>query len=402
MALLAQWRLFTDPTVAEVEERRGYFPLSTTGSPAISSTDGRLFVRASDLVQTPTVYAEGASSSSAYASLYAGTFTVSCWVKRTVKGSYPDFYECCVMHGVVPNALPAGNILFAVGFYSLNGMAFCHWEQGNGEPVFNDFSGGNSLVLPDGNFHHLAVRRTNELGGTVKLECFIDGTLTKTLTGCIAPTGGSAGGWKLSRYSRADGGTHGQLDGYLKDVRIYDTALSDADIAAIYAGTYVAISTFGVTYSKVREHHFPALSGDFSTTTSPKATTVTEMIEAEAAKLHGRLEAKNVTPSAIDLAPSTYPAAYAWCAETIRLGAALRAVRAMFNQDPSVAKAWAAELKERYDDLDKLGATALGDAPVPSEEANGPRWHGANHDLDTGDETEISTLIPRFRRDDEL
>jgi hypothetical protein len=68
----------------------------------------------------------------------------------------------------------------------------------------------------------------------------------------------------------------------------------------------------------------------------------------------------------------------------------------------AVPKEWRAELEMYYETLEKLGYIALGDAPSPGDEANGPRSHISEHDLDTGDEDLISDVIPKFRRDDYL
>jgi hypothetical protein len=161
----------------------------------------------------------------------------------------------------------------------------------------------------------------------------------------------------------------------------------------------MAISTFGVTYSAVQAHHFPQLS-NFSTTSNPKATTVTEMISASAATLAGKLRAEGLTPSAIEAVTSSE--GYAWCAEAVRLGAAIRVLPAMTGVDPAVAKAWQATLDAKWEALAALGYLALGDASAPSQEADGPRSHISNHGLDTGDTADVSDVIPTFRRSDVL
>jgi hypothetical protein len=162
----------------------------------------------------------------------------------------------------------------------------------------------------------------------------------------------------------------------------------------------MAISTFGVTYTSVRAHHFPQMAGNFSTASNPTAATVTEMIAGEAAYLTGKLAAEGLTAATIEAATSS--AAYAWCADAVRLGAAVRAIRAMSGQDPKVAEAWAAELKARYKELSAQGGVVFGDAALPDEDPNGPRDWISAHGLDTGEEADISDAVPRFRRDDQL
>jgi hypothetical protein len=161
----------------------------------------------------------------------------------------------------------------------------------------------------------------------------------------------------------------------------------------------MAIATFGVTYSTVRAHHFPQIA-DFSANSNPTSTTVTQMVSASAAELGGKLRAEGLTPSSLESDASSE--AYAWCAETVRLGAAIRAIKAMTGQDPAVCQAWERVLKERFDTLASLGHLALGDASAPSEQADGPRSHISNHSLDTGDTDDISDVIPVFRRSDAL
>ncbi len=162
----------------------------------------------------------------------------------------------------------------------------------------------------------------------------------------------------------------------------------------------MAILVYGVTAAKLRAHHFPQQAGEFSTTTKPTAITVGETIDDAGADLAGKLRAKGIDPAAI-VSAST-PEAYAWCARTVRLAAAIETLGAMTGQDPAVGKKWATELRARLDDLDARGYLALGDAAAPAQQANGPRWHGATYELSTGDVADVSTLVPRFRRDDQL
>lgn len=161
----------------------------------------------------------------------------------------------------------------------------------------------------------------------------------------------------------------------------------------------MSLATFTVTYTKVRNHHFPLLP-NFSASSDPSSDTVTEMIQDSAAELAGKLSAKGVDSTAIT--SDDHPQAYQWCAETVRLGAAIRAIQAMASRDPEVAKAWQKKLDARFEALEEYGAEALGDAPA-SDTANGPLTHINNHSLDTlltGDEP--SNSIPYLRGDDDL
>ncbi len=161
----------------------------------------------------------------------------------------------------------------------------------------------------------------------------------------------------------------------------------------------MAIAVFGVTAAKLKAHHFPQLA-EFSANSNPTSTTVGEMIEASAVDLAGRLRAEGLTPSAIDAA--TTSESYAWSADAVRLGAAVRAIAGMTGQDPAVRQAWERDLQRKWDDLTSRGYLALGDATAPAELADGPRSHISNHSLDVGDEQDISDVIPVFRRNDHL
>ena len=154
----------------------------------------------------------------------------------------------------------------------------------------------------------------------------------------------------------------------------------------------MALNVFGVTPDKVRRHHFPTLSG-FSASTTPDTDTVTEMIQSEAAELAGRLRAKGADASAIT--SDDNPAGYAWCADTIRVGAAARAVRAMPGSNPAVVKALTDEVDIRYQELDDVGLTILGDVAGVETGANAPRSYFRTGEADADE-------VARFRMDDEL
>lgn len=160
----------------------------------------------------------------------------------------------------------------------------------------------------------------------------------------------------------------------------------------------MALETFGITFTGVRDHHFPQ-SQQFSTTSSPKAATVTEMIDESAAELAGKLRAQGLTPSSLTLA--TYPEAYAWCAETVRLSTAIRVFPAVTGgKDEAQLAGWKRRLKDRYADLATHGFRALGDAPEPSQGGTGPATHISYYGLDTGDDAGASSAEPVFRAKD--
>lgn len=160
----------------------------------------------------------------------------------------------------------------------------------------------------------------------------------------------------------------------------------------------MAIQTFSVTYTTVRDHHFAQLP-DFSNTSNPAAATVTTMIQAAASSLGGALRAQDVTPATVNNS-STYPESHAWCADVIRHDAAVRVARVMTGHNPDVVKAWEAHVKAQYKALAEHGYLALGDAPAPAENATGPRTHIDRNSLTTTASADMSDAEPAFRKSD--
>lgn len=162
----------------------------------------------------------------------------------------------------------------------------------------------------------------------------------------------------------------------------------------------MSIVTFGVDAGAVKAFHFPQLSSAFSPNSNPTAVTVAAMIESSAAELAGRLADEGSDAGVLFTGATAYPNAYAWCAETVRLGAAVRVGPAITGANPDVIKLWSEQLKARYKRLEDYGLSELGDAPIPAESSNGPRTHIADYNLYTGNTADISTVEPWFRRGD--
>lgn len=164
----------------------------------------------------------------------------------------------------------------------------------------------------------------------------------------------------------------------------------------------MTVSIFGVTHGSVRRHHFGQQT-DFSATTSPTSTTVGEKIDAQAARLEGKLRLKGITASAIT---DTASAAYIWCADTLRLMTAISIQPVALGIDSDEAARWRADLKERLADLEERGADALGDgatADATASEPEGPITHFTeNTGIDTGDDDDASDAEPPLRFGDEL
>lgn len=161
----------------------------------------------------------------------------------------------------------------------------------------------------------------------------------------------------------------------------------------------MAITTFGVTAADVQSTYFPQL-GAFTAASNPTALSVARYVNEEAATLMGALAQEGLAAAA--LVEATYPAAFMWCAETVRLGVACKAYSVMSQRNPEILKDWRAELKARYKRLDEYGYIALGDAPAPAEEANGPRTHIGELNLTTAEDDLSSDAVPSFRKSDLL
>ncbi len=83
---------------------------------------------------------------------------------------------------------------------------------------------------------------------------------------------------------------------------------------------------------------------------------------------------------------------------------ALRVLRVSTQSDPALAKAYGDELKVRLENLAAQGATALGDESLNTGDSDpdGPTSHISQFGLETDSAADMSTTIPRLRRDDAL
>lgn len=168
----------------------------------------------------------------------------------------------------------------------------------------------------------------------------------------------------------------------------------------------MAIEVFGVTYTTVRQDYFPHFTGEFSATTKPSSSRVTEYIKEEAADISGKLRLKGTTAAAIAALTSDADP-YVWCRKTLGLLVASRVAKVMSGADPDYAKALAAEAKARLTMLEENGVEALGagtSVADSTDEVQGPTGHIDDLDLET-DESEtdlVSDVAPVLRRGDLL
>lgn len=168
----------------------------------------------------------------------------------------------------------------------------------------------------------------------------------------------------------------------------------------------MSVSVFGLTPESVRAHMFSQWS-QFSAQSSPTENIVEECIEEEAGELAGRLYAENIDAASIadDLdSNSLHSAAWLWCARTLRLMVALAVLRRATQADPELAKSYRAELDARLKQIAEQGATALGNSSLASGTADpdGPTTHINTYGLTVDESTNMSSTVPRLRRDDAL
>lgn len=163
----------------------------------------------------------------------------------------------------------------------------------------------------------------------------------------------------------------------------------------------MTVSTFGVTAGTVRTNRFPHLS-DFGANTAPSSSAVGVFVDQAAARLEGKLLLEKIVASSITDATS---AAYLWCQETIELMVAVRISQAASGSDNGQAQAWRDELKVRFEELEEGGASALGSGVTTTgtpSDPDGPTSHISEYSLTVDSAADMSTVVPRLRRDDKL
>ena len=162
----------------------------------------------------------------------------------------------------------------------------------------------------------------------------------------------------------------------------------------------MTINVFGVDADSLRRHYFPHLDG-FSTSSAPTLVTVTERIQRAGARLGNHLYLRNIDAGTIIDATSP---AWAWCAETLSLIAAIRLAQVMSGLNADVVKGWQADLDERFKLIEDNGEAALGpgvDSFGESQSA-GPTDFIDELAIDTGDDSLASSAAPVLRRSDAL
>lgn len=160
------------------------------------------------------------------------------------------------------------------------------------------------------------------------------------------------------------------------------------------------ISLFGLNADSVRAHHFPNMDA-WTSSSRPSSTTVTEVLNEEAGRLAGYLNAQNIDASSITDATSP---AYLSCRKQLRMMVALVIARDMTGTAPQLAEKWEENTTAWLDALREKGATALGGGAVASgtSDPDGPTSHFSVYSLAGDDAADMSSTIPALRKDDEL
>lgn len=164
-------------------------------------------------------------------------------------------------------------------------------------------------------------------------------------------------------------------------------------------GPDVTVTEFGVTPEDLRAIHFPYLA-DFSTASQPSRQTVVVIIDEEAASLEGQLFRKAIVASSI----TENSAAYLQCARQLRRMAAVRVMQAMTAQDPQLAQTWQRQNDDWFAKLEDHGTDFLGSGVAATSSSNpvGPTTHISEYNLTMDSADDMSTVVPRLRRDDEI
>lgn len=162
----------------------------------------------------------------------------------------------------------------------------------------------------------------------------------------------------------------------------------------------MAVIEFGVTQTDVAALYFPQWRGGFSSSSAPTAATVATCITESAALVNARLYAETITASAI----SSGSVAYVMCASQVKRLTALRILRELTQQNPDLAKSLEEEIDAWFTRLAADGGTFLGDETLQTgaSDPDGPTSHISEYSLTVDSAINMSTTVPRLRRDDQL
>jgi hypothetical protein len=161
------------------------------------------------------------------------------------------------------------------------------------------------------------------------------------------------------------------------------------------------VNEFAVTQAAVASDYFPQWRAGFTANSAPTAARVAVLITEEAAELTSRLYAEGITAEDITDAAT---AAYVKCAAQVKRMVALRIYRLTTQQNPELARALRAESDAWLKELAAGGGTFLGNESLDTgaSDPDGPTSHITQYGLETDVADDMSTTVPRLRRDDQL
>ena len=157
---------------------------------------------------------------SSFTGTNGGSFSLSCWVK-------------------IDNITGVENILLGRFSYTTSDKQFILRVNNGGTitlNVYNSSGTGESITTTDTLsidtwYHIVAV-----VDGTKK-SLYIDGQLSKSETGSISSNSSATGFLEIGGSGHLPASDSGRLDGMMDQVRIYNGAVSDIGVAALYAET---------------------------------------------------------------------------------------------------------------------------------------------------------------------
>lgn len=159
----------------------------------------------------------------------AGDISISAWIKVD---SYSQ-YESIIQYSNSGES-EANNHLYNVTWANAGGDIRLFWEYGGGSNVITDFN----TNLNTGQWYHIVVVRD---ASEKQARLYVDGTLFDSKTYSNNPTGGTTS----QLWIGTDGGSGGYFDGTIDEVAIWSRAISDSEVADIYAAQEGSLAGIG-------------------------------------------------------------------------------------------------------------------------------------------------------------
>lgn len=149
-------------------------------------------------------------------------FTISCWIQTNQSSKMMVWQESGAL-GSKDN-----QTWLRIGDNTTDRQVRFDTEDGGGGNIIN--YGGSANVISDGNWHNMVCVRE---GGTTRL--YIDGTKVSEMQKTAAKDVSNAEDFKIGMQEGPTIGTYGtQFTGMIDDFSVYDKALTDTQITALY------------------------------------------------------------------------------------------------------------------------------------------------------------------------